>query len=175
MIHPEDKIELERALLAMKVASGAAQADTVKRYRILEDKAICRALTDLDTLLATSPVKSANRMLAFRHIEDASMRLGKDLQECAEPNPYPNSKDTSNVTVDATAPEVSPMPPYQLRVVIEKAELDAKTMRLKQFIGAKTFVSIPEDERGRLIKQHALMQEYSSVLESRITQFPKPV
>lgn len=107
MIHPEDQARIDEAKAAMEIATGPDQVAAVKRFRITEDKAIRRALTDLDELLSKSPVKSANRMLAYRHIEDASMRLGKDLQECSEPNPYPNSKDTSNTKVDPTAPEVT--------------------------------------------------------------------
>lgn len=107
MIHPEDQERLNRAKKDMEEAAGPTEtAIAVRNYRILESKAVRRALTDLDTLLSTSPCKSAHRMLAYRHIEDASMRLGKDLSECAEPNPYPNSRDTGNTVVDPTAPEV---------------------------------------------------------------------
>lgn len=181
MIHPEDQARLDEAKREMETATGDQLAKAVQRYRILENKAIRRALTDLDVLLSKSPVKSANRMLAFRHIEDASMRLGKDLQECAEPNPYPNSRDTSNATVDPTAAEVtkSTLPPHQARVVEEKAQLDDRLKKLDAFIQHSTiYRALPEEERGRLVKQALLMAEYKAVLVQRILAFnsetPRP-
>lgn len=106
MIHPEDQQRLDEAKAVMENATGPDQAIAIKRYRIMEDKAVRRALTDLDKVLSTSPIKGANRMLAYRHIEDASMRLGKDLQECSGENPYPESLNTATEKVDAPAPEV---------------------------------------------------------------------
>lgn len=85
MIHPEDQQRLDEAKAAMESAVGDEQAIAIKRYRILEDKAVRRALTDLDKILSTSPIKSANRMLTFRHIEDANFRIKADLEEAGQP------------------------------------------------------------------------------------------
>lgn len=46
---------------------------------------------------------SRHRALSITHLEDSIMRLGMDLKDKAEPNPYPNSRDTSNAVVDKTA------------------------------------------------------------------------
>lgn len=121
MINPDDQRRLDLAKSDMESAIGDQQETAVRNYRIIENKALRRALTDLGDLLNKSPVKSRNRSIAYTAIEDAVMRLGKDLQECDVPNPYPNSRDTSNTKVDPTAPEAVPTgrPPYQQRVIDE--------------------------------------------------------
>lgn len=45
----------------------------------------------------------ANNKLAYRHIEDASMRLGKVLHHMAAPNPYPKGNDVTTAEVDPQA------------------------------------------------------------------------
>jgi hypothetical protein len=171
MIHTEDQARIDEAKLAMEAATGPEQAAATNRFRVIENKAIRRALTDLDVILSRSPIKSANRMLAFRHIEDASMRLGKDLQECSEPNPYPNSKDTSNTIVDATAPEVSKLPPHQQRVIEERQELENRRQKLSAFFGTQMFESLNPAEKERMKRQHDMMEGYSTVLGERIAAF----
>jgi hypothetical protein len=108
MLNPEDQARLDKARSEMEAATGDAQAVAIRNFRVIENKALRRSLTDLGELLSKSPVKSRHRSIAFTAIEDSVMRLGKDLSECAEPNPYPNSRDTSNLKVDATAPEAAP-------------------------------------------------------------------
>lgn len=49
--------------------------------------------------------KSRSRALTITKLEEASMWLGKDLQELNEPNPYPNSTDQRSPVIDQTAPE----------------------------------------------------------------------
>lgn len=52
---------------------------------------------------------SRERALAITKLQEAVMWLGMDLKRISEarpevlPNPYPNSKDPSNTTVDPTA------------------------------------------------------------------------
>ena len=61
---------------------------------------------DLDATLQplkASPHKSRERSLSITKIEEAIMWLGMDLKAFGTPNPYPNSKDTSNTIVDPTA------------------------------------------------------------------------
>ena len=41
--------------------------------------------------------------LARTKLEEAAMWLGMNLKSLGAPNPYPNSRDTSNATVDPTA------------------------------------------------------------------------
>jgi hypothetical protein len=47
--------------------------------------------------------KSRNRSIAITRLEDVIMRLGLDLKELNETNPYPNSKDPTNAKIEPTA------------------------------------------------------------------------
>lgn len=60
--------------------------------------------------LNASTRKSRSRSLAITKLEEASMWLGKDLQELNEPNPYPNSHNPASPVIDATAPEACALP-----------------------------------------------------------------
>jgi hypothetical protein len=51
--------------------------------------------------------KSRAMALAITKLDEASMWLGKRLQELNTPNPYPTSRDPSNSTIDPTAPEAT--------------------------------------------------------------------
>jgi hypothetical protein len=60
---------------------------------------------DIDALvqrLKAAP-KSAERTLTFRALQTAKHWLGEDLAVLGAANPYPNSKDVTNTTVDPTA------------------------------------------------------------------------
>lgn len=63
------------------------------------------------------------------------------------------------------------MQPYQQRVLDEQADLEAKIERLAIFIKSPTFETVEPDERARLIRQHAIMEQYSAVLVDRISNF----
>ncbi len=66
------------------------------------------------------------------------------------------------------------MQPHQERVVNEKAELDGRLSKLKDFIDTNPhFVPLPQDEKDRLIKQSEVMKEYSDILDQRIAAFPQ--
>lgn len=57
---------------------------------------------------ATYPRRSRERSLAITKLQEAVMWLGMDLKAINDEsggaeNPYPNSKDPSNTTIDATA------------------------------------------------------------------------
>ena len=61
---------------------------------------------DLDAVLQrikTSSRTSRERSLCVTKLQEAIMWLGMDLKDMSEPNPYPNSYDTSNVKIDPTA------------------------------------------------------------------------
>lgn len=66
--------------------------------------------------------------------------------------------------------------PHQQRVVDEKAALDEKYNKLRDFIGRDDFVSIVADqeERKRLYSQSSIMAEYSQILGRRIEAFAPP-
>ena len=67
------------------------------------------------------------------------------------------------------------MQPHQQRVVDEKAELDEKLTKLRAFMpddeSNKIFMGLPQDEKVRLIRQEAVMSEYSEILGERIAAF----
>lgn len=61
--------------------------------------------------------------------------------------------------------------PHQQRVVEERAELETKLGKLQAFITGERFASVPDDEQGRLVLQHHIMNSYALVLEQRIAAF----
>ena len=63
------------------------------------------------------------------------------------------------------------MQPHQERVVMEKAELDGKVIRLHEFLKGPVFAALPTDEQERLTEQFVVMQRYSSILGERIAAF----
>lgn len=75
--------------------------------------------------------------------------------------------ERANVPFDAR----DDLAPHQLRVVAERADLDARAERLASFIMGDTFASLPADERDRLQRQRMLMGELSTVLAERIEAF----
>ena len=70
---------------------------------IIESKQLRVELDHILQRMKTSPRQSRSRSLSMTHLEDAILRLGMDLKELDTPNPYPNSYDPSNTTVDPTA------------------------------------------------------------------------
>lgn len=65
------------------------------------------------------------------------------------------------------------MAPHQERLVTEKAELDEKLSKLTAFTTMQnaTFSGLPSAEKGRLIRQREIMEQYSAVLGERIAAF----
>lgn len=68
-------------------------------------------------------------------------------------------------------PEVEGKAPHQIRVIAERADLDARAERLRNFIMGDTFAGLPPDEQHRLRRQRMLMDELSAVLGERIAAF----
>lgn len=63
------------------------------------------------------------------------------------------------------------MEAFQQRVVDEKKELDEKIAKLLAFSETETYDNLPEDEKSDLEEQFECMNNYSSVLERRISRF----
>jgi len=64
------------------------------------------------------------------------------------------------------------MKPHQLRVVIEKAELDLKIAALIEFVhNSPIYKTLPAAEVQRLAAQEELMEHYSEILGKRIAAF----
>lgn len=59
--------------------------------------------TDLIIQRVKSLPPSRERSLAITKLQEAVMWLGMDLKRLGEANPYPNSMDSSNTTIDPTA------------------------------------------------------------------------
>lgn len=79
----------------------------------------------------------------------------------------------SGGTADAAPAEplVTDMPPHQLRVLQELADLADKHQKLLEFTGTEFFASLPEAERGRLARQHLAMGDYLKILGERVAAF----
>ena len=77
---------------------------------VAETKEARQKIKELHEALSASDRKSRSRALAITKLEEASMWLGKDLQELNEPNPYPRSHDPKDPVIDATAPEAGSLP-----------------------------------------------------------------
>ncbi|MHB8762425.1 MAG: crAss001_48 related protein [Coriobacteriia bacterium] len=65
--------------------------------------------------------------------------------------------------------EASERPAYQVRVIEEKAELDAKLGKLKLFL--ESAISLAAKDRAILVEQANAMGTYSAILGQRIQRF----
>jgi hypothetical protein len=83
-----------------------------------------------------------------------------------------NGWDLQSVSMGYRVKEVSPEP-WQQRVIDEKAELDIKIKALANFLNVSTRPYLPEEDLEDLVLQYGTMQEYSKILERRISRFPK--
>lgn len=91
--------EWDQLLAAMK---HGPTADVVTEANIKANKYLRQQLdVSLQRLKSLKP--SRNRALSITHLEDSIMRLGMDLKDMNQPNPYPNSYNPANVIVDKTA------------------------------------------------------------------------
>lgn len=63
------------------------------------------------------------------------------------------------------------MAPYQLRVVIEKAELDIKIAALQDFFKTMHYKTLPIYTQQPMTAQLDVMNQYSTILGTRIAQF----
>lgn len=61
------------------------------------------------------------------------------------------------------------MEEWQLRVIEEKKQLDARIAALIDYIGAS--ISLPDDEHNRLSRQYKAMDDYSVALGELIEEF----
>lgn len=67
-------------------------------------KELRKALSDLVPNIKGLP-GSRERSLSLTNLQQSVMWLGMDLGRMNQPNPYPNSKDSSNAKIDPTAEE----------------------------------------------------------------------
>lgn len=63
------------------------------------------------------------------------------------------------------------MQAHQERVVAERAELDDKMDKLSKFLDTNTYYNLSEGEKGRLVEQLGIINQYRDVLDRRIAAF----
>lgn len=63
------------------------------------------------------------------------------------------------------------MKEYQKRVCQEQEDIDAKRLRLLDFMKTNIFDALPSDEKRRLQNQEYVMWQYSEILGERIANF----
>lgn len=63
--------------------------------------------------------------------------------------------------------------PHQARVIVEKQDLDTKIRALANFTShtGSPFATLVSEEQERLIRQLAVMTQYSEILRQRIAAF----
>lgn len=69
---------------------------------VVADKSLRKATDEIIQAIKELPM-SRERSLAITKLQEGVMWLGMDLKRLGEPNPYPNSKDASNTTIEPTA------------------------------------------------------------------------
>lgn len=135
-------------------------------YHLVETGTACggtEAPADLD-----SELKAAN--LTIRNIAEG---VGVDLD-----GPLPDGP-LSRVILDAISvrcnveskPLQTDMPPHQLRVLEELAELSLRLEKLTAFFDTELYRSLDVAERNLLKEQSLFMQEYQRVLAERAARF----
>jgi hypothetical protein len=60
--------------------------------------------------------------------------------------------------------------PWQLRVIEEKKELDARLVKLSELLSGKAFAVMAEDDQELLLSQKNHMSCYSGILGERIAR-----
>ena len=75
-------------------------------------------------------------------------------------------KPQNNVQLQAAVG--MPVESWQLRVIEEKEQLNAKITNLAGFLASEQFPTLDQAEQDRLTRQLAVMQEYRSILAARI-------
>lgn len=63
------------------------------------------------------------------------------------------------------------MPPHQLRVLEELAQLSERLQKLTAFFDTERYRSLDVDERGRLKEQSLFMGEYQRIMAERVAAF----
>lgn len=69
------------------------------------------------------------------------------------------------------APLETDMPPHQLRVLEELAQVSDRLEKLTAFFDTDLYRSLDVDERGRLKEQSLIMGEYQRILAARVSAF----
>jgi hypothetical protein len=66
---------------------------------------------------------------------------------------------------------VTVLAPHQERVLVERAELDARIGKLREFTMTEKFIALEDEEKILLLEQLNVMLQYSALLAARIKRF----
>ncbi len=69
---------------------------------VIGNKSLRKATDEIIQSIKNLP-NSRERSLAITKLQEGVMWLGMDLKRLGETNPYPNSKDASNIKIEPTA------------------------------------------------------------------------
>ena len=95
----------------------------------------------------------------------------KNAQDMFQPGWIPSMGDLMATDWQIYEEVVSDIPPHQLRVLEELAQLTDRLDKLTAFFDTAIYQSLDVDERGRLKEQCALMGELQRVLAERVAAF----
>lgn len=82
--------------------SQQTDEDAERNREIVGNKYLRRSIDDRIQEVKALPA-SRERLLVVTKLQEAVMWLGMDLKRLNEPNPYPNSKDSTNTKIEPTA------------------------------------------------------------------------
>ena len=107
----------------------------------------------------------ANVMLAYRHVEDARMRLGKVIQACEGGVSIYDSTGIENDEI----PGIQKAKPesYISRLDQEISDLQGRMERLESFMDSNEFTELDEADQRLMQMQFETMTEYRDILENR--------
>ena len=74
----------------------------IMNQEVIENKQLRKDIDGIIQRIKELP-GSRERSLSITKLQEGVMWLGMDLKRLNEPNPYPNSKDPSNDTIEPTA------------------------------------------------------------------------
>jgi hypothetical protein len=82
-----------------------------------------------------------------------------------------SNKAQPDKAADVAKTEAPALADWQQRVVIEKDEVDAKALKLREFIGSKEFDALDATNQNLLRRQGQVLNAYALVLGQRIALF----
>lgn len=111
--------------------------------------------------------KSAETVLAVLTTLAGSQTTSSAAETQAEPPIQSESEIRERLLI-----ELSQRPDWQVRVLVERAELGLRVAKLARHINSDAFRAMPELARGQLKVQFDLMTRLLNVLNARIDDFP---
>lgn len=85
-----------------EIDEGPMRPATPQELEVIANKQLRKDIDDIIQRVKILP-HSQERVQSLLKLQEGVMWLGMDLKRLNEPNPYPNSKDPSNTTIEPTA------------------------------------------------------------------------